>query len=332
MPFGPRTGERFLMPYSDPTGDAGAAHAWHKSPGVAGYALLENPLHCEWSLVANRALRVGREADPYSSAAGARLRKLDAVPQPEFNWWLLGAVPLLASSVNRRRKAISGQAWVPAASLRADRRRFLVVVLLAAVWVALIVAAAADVKVAALLVLPVGVVLLLVIGVVRRLRVHAVYDRPTGQVGVFGTGVRLTSPGAREPDAGRAQPRQQAARPRAHLRQPFGSPNRRFVSWLWGLLSLLLGLSWVDLAVSLARDPAADLRTPMLPVAGVTYLLLAIPIVIVDVAHASRHQPSKAARTRWVLALILLNAPASLAHWGLHIRPKSTAREAATPD
>ena len=111
-------------------------------------------------------------------------QRLSAVPASEYNWLALGAIPAIASGINRRRKALIGNAWVPQHALRADRYRTVALAAAVAAWISLLVVASHGVEAATRLILPAALVLFLAKGIVQRLRVHAVYDRPTGQVGI----------------------------------------------------------------------------------------------------------------------------------------------------
>lgn len=68
--------------------------------------------------------RDGEEQNPYAPEP-ASLRQLKAVPQSNYNWWMVGATPMLFSALNRRRKAVAGEVWMPDAAKdsRAFRRR-----------------------------------------------------------------------------------------------------------------------------------------------------------------------------------------------------------------
>lgn len=155
--------------------------ALHDPPRAASERL-DRHVSIRWVDV--ETFRDGHEANPYGPSVDARLQRLSAVPASEYNWLALGAIPAIASGINRRRKALPGNAWVPQHALRADRYRTVALAAAVAVWISLLVVASHGVEAATPLIVPAALVLFLARGIVQRLRVHAVYDRPTGQVGI----------------------------------------------------------------------------------------------------------------------------------------------------
>jgi len=128
--------------------------------------------------------RDGCEFNPYGPNVDARLHRLSAVPASEYNSWALGAIPRDRERHYRRRKAVGGAAWVPQHALTADRRRSVALISATAAWIALLAIVGQGVETAKLLILPAALLLLLARGIVQRLRVHADYHIPTGQVGI----------------------------------------------------------------------------------------------------------------------------------------------------
>lgn len=92
--------------------------------------------------------RNGGTASPYPPEVRVTWQRLRAVPASEYHWWLLGAVPVMLSALNRRRKALLGCVCVPTASLERRRRRKAVVIWSLVADVALLALAIAQVDVA----------------------------------------------------------------------------------------------------------------------------------------------------------------------------------------
>jgi hypothetical protein len=140
--------------------------------------------------------RAGEEQNPYAPEPAQR-RRLSAVPESSYNFWLLGSLAYLGSMANRRRKAVSGEVWMPAGSARrrASRRRvvqsFLVIEVAALVFTALGSAVAPLVFTVLLI-----VTIPLTFFASRRASMRAWIDYRSGEVGVD-DGLRPREAGAR---------------------------------------------------------------------------------------------------------------------------------------
>jgi hypothetical protein len=132
------------------------------------------------------AFEAGDEPDPYPHGVPAVRRRLRAVPVPTHHWWPLGMLPMLASALNRRRRGVSGAAWVPVSALHRDRRRRWALAALGLLDLLALVLAAADISPAALLVPVLTLALVIAVLTYRRVRVSAVLDERTGYVGIVG--------------------------------------------------------------------------------------------------------------------------------------------------
>jgi len=208
---------------------------------------------------------------------------------------------------------------VPARSLILGRHLVKAAALLIPAWACLVFSAAFS-DVGALLALPATVAVIAVVATAARLQVYAVHDVATDHVTVHGVGVALPGHDSQPPQ-----------RPPGNPRPVDASPSLPAAAvWAWGLLTAVPAVSWLYQCAALARQPSAYLHHHSIPLAGLPYFLLIGPVVAVDIADAIRRQPSCTSRTTWALALLLLNAPASVVYWARHIRPRAAGGPKAT--